>query len=127
NAVGVPASTIKSILDRSRELQDQLLTAGESNPALRQSYADALIEMTGTWLRLGDTQSALATAKQAREILEDLLRQQPDSTDLRNDLGLSNREFGDVQKAQGDLAGALQSYRQSLAILERLVKSNPRN
>ena len=34
---------------------------------------------------------------------------------------------GDVQQAQGDLAGALQSYRDSLAIRERLAKSDPGN
>ncbi len=34
---------------------------------------------------------------------------------------------GDVQVAQGDLAGALKSYRDSLAIMERLAKSDPGN
>ncbi len=47
----------------------------------------------------------------------------------RNDrevaLGLTRR--GDVQVAQGDLAGALTSYRDSLAIRDRLAKSDPGN
>ena len=36
-------------------------------------------------------------------------------------------KIGDVQAAQGDLAGALQSYRDSFAIRERLAKSDPGN
>ena len=39
NVVGVPASTIKDILDRSRQLQDQLYSSGESTPALRYSQS----------------------------------------------------------------------------------------
>ena len=35
--------------------------------------------------------------------------------------------IGDVQVAQGDLAGALKSYRDSLAIIDRLAKSDPGN
>jgi hypothetical protein len=34
---------------------------------------------------------------------------------------------GDVQVAQGDLAGALASYRDSLAIADRLAQSDPGN
>ena len=40
---------------------------------------------------------------------------------------MSYNEAGDVQVAQGDLAGALKSYRDSLAIRQRLAQSNPGN
>ena len=36
-------------------------------------------------------------------------------------------KIGDVQVAQGDLAGALKSYRDSLAIIDRLAQSDPGN
>jgi hypothetical protein len=36
-------------------------------------------------------------------------------------------KVGNVQKAQGDLAGALTSYRGSLAIADRLAKADPGN
>jgi len=36
-------------------------------------------------------------------------------------------KIGDVQVAQGDLAGALQSYRQDLEIAERLAAADPGN
>ena len=40
---------------------------------------------------------------------------------------MSYNKIGDVQVAQGDLAGALKSYRDSLAIRDRLAKSDPGN
>ena len=127
NVVGVPAATIKDILDRARQLQDQLLGSGESSPALRRSQAAALIETADTLLTLGETQSALTAAKQAQEIFQALLAQQPDSTDFQRDLSVSYDEVGDVQVAQGNLPAALASYQASLAIRDRLAKSDPGN
>ena len=40
---------------------------------------------------------------------------------------MSYDKIGNVQLAQGDLAGALKSYRDNLAIAERLAKSDPGN
>ena len=45
----------------------------------------------------------------------------------QRDLSVSFEKVGDVQVAQGDLAGALKSYRDSLAIMKRLAKSDPGN
>jgi len=40
---------------------------------------------------------------------------------------VSHNKIGDVQRAQGDLAAALASYRASLAIAERLAAADPGN
>src|ERR1700720_4332092 len=53
---------------------------------------------------------------------------QPGPCARRNcDLSVSYERVGDVQKAQGDLKAALKSYSDSLAIAERLAKSDPGN
>ena len=46
---------------------------------------------------------------------------------LFRSLSVSYGRVGDVQMAQGDLADALTSYRDCLAIRERLATSNPGN
>ena len=51
----------------------------------------------------------------------------PDNPERQRDLSLCYDRVGDVQVAQGDLAGALKSYRDSLAIAERLARSDPGN
>ena len=46
---------------------------------------------------------------------------------MQRDLSVSYNKVGDVQSAQGDLAGALKSSRDSLAIFEKLAKQDPGN
>ena len=45
----------------------------------------------------------------------------------QRDLSVAQEKIGDVEAFQGDAAGALQSFRDSLAIAERLAKSDPSN
>jgi hypothetical protein len=47
--------------------------------------------------------------------------------DWQRALSVAYIKVGDVQVDQGDLAGALKSYRDSLAIAEHLAISDPRN
>ena len=51
----------------------------------------------------------------------------PGNADWQYNLSVSYNRIGDVQKAQGNLAGALKSYQDSLAIIDLLVKSDPSN
>ena len=127
NVVGVPAATIKDILDRARQLQDQLFGAGESNPSLRLSQAEALDETADTLLTLGETDSSLAAAKQAQELFQALQVQQPASVSVQHDLAVSYERIGDAQQAQGNLPAALTSYQAEQAISDRLAKLDPGN
>jgi tetratricopeptide (TPR) repeat protein len=127
NVLGVPAATIKDILDRARLLQDQLLGSGEANPELSRSQAAALEETSRTLLTLGDTQGAFAAGKKAQEIFQALLAQQPDSRSFQDDLSVSYDDMGNVAVKQGHLPEALASYQAGLAIRERLAKSDPGN
>ena len=52
----------------------------------------------------------------ALPFVEKLAKQDPGNADWQRDLSVSYDKVGDVQSAQGDLAGALKSYRDSLAI-----------
>jgi tetratricopeptide (TPR) repeat protein len=125
--VGVPAAVIKDILDRARKLQDQLLGSGESTPELHKSQARALMEASRTLLVLGETDSALAVAKQAQNILQALVQLQPNNTDFDALLAVAYSRIGDVLVEQGKLSEALQNYNTCLAIDERLVKSDSTN
>ncbi len=127
NAVGVPSATVKDILDRAQQLQDKLLGSGESAPALRESQADALFEASRTLLTLGETDAALDTAKRAHDIVQPLVDQQPDNSDLQAKLSFAHTRIGDALVAQGELTEALQDYGASLAIDDRLVKSDATN
>ena len=56
-----------------------------------------------------------------------LARSDPGNAGWQRDLSVAYERVGNVQLAQGDLAGAVKSYRDSLAIAERLAQSDPGN
>lgn len=125
NVVGVPAATIEDILDRARQLQQQLLQSGQSSPDLQRSEASALDETAKTLLVIGKTQSALTDAEKARDIFAALVKQQPDNLSDEDDLSVAYDDMGDAQKTQGNLSEALKSYQASLAIREHFAKLGP--
>ena len=65
--------------------------------------------------------------RQPRDLIDRLAKSDPGNAGWQRDLSVSYEKIGDVQVAQGDLAGALNSYRDSLAIIDRLAKSDPGN
>ena len=78
------------------------------------------------WIELGDlwvTRGSLAEAAKAFSAARDAAARSGNDRDL----SVTYNRLGDVQVAQGDLAGALKSYRDSLAIRDRLAKSDPGN
>jgi tetratricopeptide (TPR) repeat protein len=144
DVVGVPAATVKSILDRALALQNQLLSSGETNPNLRISQAEALLETTTTLSTLGDTDGALAAATKAQQIFEALpavggvffdaldpaapggsQRGQFSQAALLAHVAGSYSQIGDVQETRGNLPAAMAMFQKSLAIAQQLVKAEP--
>ena len=63
----------------------------------------------------------------AHESLLNLAAADPSNAGWQRDLSVSQKKVGDVLLAQGDLAGALKAYRESLAIGARLAAADPSN
>jgi tetratricopeptide (TPR) repeat protein len=125
--VGVPAATVDGILARVRGLQEELTQRGETSPALRLSQAATLMESADSLLTLGDTKGALASARQARDIMQALSAGAPNRSDYRFLLSAAAGKTGDVLVAQGDLAGALAASRDSLGLIKMLTQLDPGN
>ena len=124
---GVPASLIKSILQRALDLQQKLLGSGQSSPDLLRSEVGALAQTSGTLLSLGDTSGALDAARKAAGVAQSSLDREPHDTVWQGILAISDQMIGDVEVAQGQLAAALNSFRAAFAILDRLAKSDAGN
>ena len=60
-------------------------------------------------------------------VAERLAAADPSNAGWQRDLSVSHNKIGDVLRAQGDLAGALKAYRESLAVAERLAAADPSN
>jgi hypothetical protein len=54
-------------------------------------------------------------------------RPNPANTGWQHDLAVSYEKVGDARQAQGNQGEALTSYRESLAVAERLAKADPAN
>ena len=121
---GLPAELVKEILDRARDLQEQLVGGGQVTAALRHSEGAALLETVTTLLRIGDTTAALSAADRARLIFESLLASGDESEDWASYVAASYGNIGDVLEVQGDLAGALKSYQAAFDIYQRLVAAD---
>ena len=74
------------------------------------------VELGRLYTDAGNLPAALRAARSAADTAED-----------DRDRSVALDAIGDVQRAQGDLAAALTSYRASLAIRERLAKADPGN
>ena len=95
---------------------------------LAGAYADIGMDQT----RLGQLSEGLAHYKQALAVLEPLTRQDPSNVSYQQILMLTYSHLGDVLgnpkwHSMGDAAGALDAYRQMLAVARRLYDADPAN
>jgi len=127
DAVGVPATLIKDILDRARALQDQLIKSGQLTSSLQHSAGAALSETSASLLSIGDIAGAYDAAKRAHQILTELNARNPAATGYQHNLAVSDERLGRVLAEKGDLVGQLKFFQEGRAILENLVKSDPDN
>jgi tetratricopeptide (TPR) repeat protein len=65
--------------------------------------------------------------RNALELFEELAAADPDNLNWQNGIAVCRDRIGDVQRAQGDLAAALESAEASFAIAKRLAESDPGN
>ncbi len=108
--------------------------ADELIKILRYDLREALEKVDlarGRWRVNGNAARCVPGRRAALEaslaIREKLVKQDPDNAGWQRDLSVNYDKVGDLQSAQGDLAGALQSYRDGLAISEKLAKQDPGN
>jgi tetratricopeptide (TPR) repeat protein len=125
NRQGMPVDLTRKILDRARALQRQLVESGEVAPDLLRSEALGLTELALTLGLQGDNKAALAAAERAREIMSALLVRLPNDPHWWHDHGVNHLRIGDIKLAAGARSEAMGSYRDGVAIFERLAADEP--
>jgi tetratricopeptide (TPR) repeat protein len=83
-------------------------------------------ECVRRWIELGDERRVIGEGANARLAYESALKAAVHCGDER-DLLISHSKIGDARVAQGDLTGALVSYRAGLVIVARLAQTDPDN
>ena len=110
-------------MELAREARDQAVACGHLRRAA--VAAELLAEAN---VSLGNRAEALRLlVEEAVPVFRQLASEDPSNARWQDDLAVSHIKVGGVQEAQGDLVGALSSYRACLAILERLAEQDPSN
>ena len=123
----VPRAATLELLNKAEGLFDNMARYGRPTPELQFQKASMLIQFARNYAALGDTNKERSRADEAYRLLAGLAAAKPDDPNYQFALAAAYDEVGNVQVAQGDLAGALKSYRDSLAIRQRSAQSDPGN
>jgi tetratricopeptide (TPR) repeat protein len=122
---GIPLSLVRDIVDRARNLQQQLTQSGETSPDLRRSEAMALAQVAITLIDQGDAVSGLAAAEQERDIMTALVSTNADDTEWQRAWAYAYRMVGNALGALGREPSTLEAYSNANEILTRLVSLDP--
>jgi tetratricopeptide (TPR) repeat protein len=124
---GVPRTATLALLTKAEDLFDNMAELGRPTPELDYQKAWMLIQFARNYAVLGDTGKWKERALEARELFAGLTDGSPDEVRYQSGLLAADNEVGEVAVAQGNLAEALKSYRDGLAIAERLAAAEQGN
>ena len=124
---GMPIDLVRDILDRAQSLQRQLIVSWKDRPELLLSEGKALNEVVLTEFALGDTAGALKAAEDYRNLMDDLVKRDPTSAEVRRELSFGLNRFGDALMRNGQDRQALDEYSRSVALREDLARTDPNN
>jgi tetratricopeptide (TPR) repeat protein len=124
---GIPADTVRRILGQVESTVGQLASRTSNDPEVRRSQAIMFTLFANTYLKVGATDLAGDYARKATATFRELFANDVGNPLRPLDLSRGLDSAGDVLAAQGDRAGALAAYRESLDIARALSAKDPGN
>ena len=125
SALGSPADRAENnnLLWVVSWFEERAITQDEIS-RLANSFMFSIMERLGNEVSLPPRRILIENTRNA---LERLATADPTNADWQRDLSVSQNNVGDVLRNQGDLAGALAAYRESLIGFKRLATVDPTN
>jgi len=123
----MPRTATLALLGNAESLLDRVARRGRPTPELHYRRAWMLIQFARNYQIVGDTGRQHTRAIEAHRLLVGLAAEKPNDIAYQRDLSVAYNEIDDVLVAQSNLGEALASYRNGLAIRERLAKADPTN
>jgi serine/threonine protein kinase/tetratricopeptide (TPR) repeat protein len=117
---GTRIGSLEHLLTLADKNYGQMLSRARGEPTLLTRTAELLNTLSELHLDLGDTSKAMGRARQAHDVFQGLLTQDPTHPDWQRGLALSLEHLGVALWWQGDSEKGLDSCRQALATLQRL-------
>ena len=123
----LPLSVTLGLLEEAEGLLQVMAQYGRETPRLKYRQAVMLLAFADNYRDLGRTDEWQRRVAQARRILDDLVRNDPDNVEWAGELARAHDSVGDLLAARGDLASALRDYQAGHVIASRLAKADPNN
>jgi tetratricopeptide (TPR) repeat protein len=113
-------------IGKERALTDQLLAADPQNAGLQYVRADNIRDLGDAQFRTADKSGALASYRQAADILQALLQRDPGNVGWLAALADAHAGIGSVYASTND-PGSTAEYHAGLAIREQILAKDPKN
>jgi serine/threonine-protein kinase len=110
---------------RAIELREALAGEHPEGPAYGTELSVSLTNLGALQQRAGKTGEALVSIRRALVLQQDLVRRWPDDAQLRHQLSVTTRGSAFLLKSLGRREESEHLYRESLAIIDRVVAENP--
>jgi tetratricopeptide (TPR) repeat protein len=122
---GKPAEAANALAAQAAILEEQLrLRPSDRN--VRRSLGQNLY-LRGSSSKPGDPAGALAKFREAEQIEEKLVIEDPTSVQFRRDLAYTQTEAGNTELDLGNAPGALEEYRRALSAFEAMARADPKS
>ncbi len=129
------ANRLSDTMQNYRAAQNILEALTTSDPGNRQIRKELALlyhkigDLQGKveYSNLGDTAGAVESKRKALALREQLVKEDPSNTTLRDQVSESYFELGQMQRITGDLPSALQNYRNTLALQEQFAAADTNN
>lgn len=127
NPAGLKTEAAAAILGHVESAMDTLARETDNDPDVRREQAATYVQLSETFLALGNTGLAVDSAKKGTEIFRALAAAAPNNNDMLSDVGLSLEKLGAALRASGDKEAALTADRESLDVARALAAKEPGN
>ena len=124
--LGRTAEAERRIIEAQR-LASETARDNAADPIWRWEQARAQQRRGDVEMAKGDLAAALREFRSVQEIIESLIKIDPDNAQYQRDLSLAYERIGLVQVTQGQFAEAFASFKSVLALRQRLVEAAPRD
>ncbi len=124
---GTQADDMTAILGHVESVIDTLATKTETDPDARRRWAAMYVQLSATYIALGQTKLAVICARKGTDVFRALAAAEPNNQDTQSDVGLSLEKLAEALRASGDMSGALAADRESLDIARTVAAKDPGN
>jgi len=125
--VGIRAEDAHGVFVKIEAAIDKFVAQTDYDPDIRRNQGVMYVRFADTYLRLGDFQLAVDSARKGTGIFSALAEQRPNDNELQSNIGLGLEKIGAALAASGDVKGSRAAYRESLEIARAVSAKDPGN